>query len=61
MELALQRLESRDEVERCKALRQVKNSIIGNATKKAVYVQLGAIPRYHDGSFRFFHSTNRPT
>eukprot|EP00123_Amoebidium_parasiticum_P022845 comp9629_c0_seq1/m.4639 comp9629_c0_seq1/g.4639 ORF comp9629_c0_seq1/g.4639 comp9629_c0_seq1/m.4639 type:complete len:659 (-) comp9629_c0_seq1:155-2131(-) len=42
---ALHRLESNEVQERYKALRNVKNAIIGNVTKKAVYVQLGAIPR----------------
>lgn len=38
-------LSSLDNTARLKALRDVKNQIIGNKTKKLSYIKLGAVPR----------------
>eukprot|EP00873_Tetraselmis_striata_P006934 jgi/Tetstr1/427198/TSEL_017386.t1 len=45
---AVEALSSPDDDVRLKALREVKNQVIGNRTKKAVYVRLGAVPKVAD-------------
>lgn len=44
----VQRLGSTDEDTKLRALRAVKNQIIGNKTKKLSYIRLGAVPRVVD-------------
>ena len=41
----MESLSSLDNTARLKALRDVKNQIIGNKTKKLSYIKLGAVPR----------------
>ncbi|KAF3777158.1 Armadillo repeat-containing protein 8 [Nymphaea thermarum] len=41
----IERLSSGDRNSRLKALRELKNQIIGNRTKKLSYIKLGAVPR----------------
>ncbi len=44
-EEVVQNLYSNDAATRLKAIREVKNQIIGNKTKKLSYVKLGVVPR----------------
>ncbi|KAJ7559874.1 hypothetical protein O6H91_04G104500 [Diphasiastrum complanatum] len=44
-EILVESLSSLDTMARLKALRDVKNQIIGNKTKKLSYIKLGAVPR----------------
>ena len=45
---AVEELNSPDPAVRVKALRFIKNNIIGNKTKKDLYIQLSVIPKYVD-------------
>jgi hypothetical protein len=45
---AVARLGSPDPDARLKALREVKNQVIGNRTKKLAYIKLGAVPKVVD-------------
>jgi 1,4-dihydroxy-2-naphthoyl-CoA synthase len=47
-DLILHRLSSSDYEIKLKAIREVKNQIIGNRTKKLSYIKLGAVPAVAD-------------
>jgi hypothetical protein len=44
-EESIKELCSNDEAKKIKALRFIKNSVIGNKTKKELYIQLGVAER----------------
>lgn len=55
-EESIKDLTSNDDNKRLKALRFIKNSVIGNKTKKDLYIKLGVVQKYgvHECSFVSF-------
>lgn len=45
-EESMKELGSTDDQKKLKALRFIKNSVIGNKTKKELYIKLGVVQRY---------------
>jgi hypothetical protein len=45
-EESIKELGSQDDTKKLKALRFIKNSVIGNKTKKELYIKLGVVQRY---------------
>lgn len=45
-EESIKELSSSDDAKRLKALKFIKNSVIGNKTKKELYIKLGVVQRY---------------
>lgn len=43
---SIKELSSADDTKRLKALRFIKNSVIGNKTKKDLYIKLGVVQRF---------------
>lgn len=44
-EESIKELGSKDDAKKLKALRFIKNSVIGNKTKKELYIRLGVVQR----------------
>jgi hypothetical protein len=44
-EESIKELSSQDDSKKLKALRFIKNSVIGNKTKKELYIKLGVVQR----------------